>query len=48
MKTKKNLERVKSELSDLMVEYSTILDRFRYVTLFGMKTRVPLHRINGG
>ena len=40
-KVAKNLERVKEELKALGTEYRSILARFKYVTLFGMKSRVP-------
>lgn len=37
-----NLARIKSELAELCEEYHFILRRFRYVTLVGMKSRVPM------
>ena len=38
----KNKERVATELKALWVEYKAIAGRFKYVTLWGMKTRVPV------
>jgi hypothetical protein len=40
-KVTKNLERIKTELKALREEYTFIASRFRYVTLPGMKSRVP-------
>jgi predicted TIM-barrel enzyme len=42
--TKKNMERVQDELKALAAEYKSIIKRFRYVTLIGMKSRVPLSK----
>lgn len=45
---KKNMERVTSELSDVKDEYGTIIRRFKYVTLPGMKSRVPVNKEGTG
>jgi len=41
-KIEKNSNRVKDELKALCAEYKLIFQRFRYVTLPGQKTRVPV------
>jgi hypothetical protein len=45
---KKNLERVTLELRDVKSEYYTICRRFKYVTLPGMKSRVPQNKAGTG
>lgn len=44
----KNLLRLKHEAWALLAEYKVIFGRLRYVTLIGMKSRVPQHRVNDG
>lgn len=38
-----NKERITEELLALWAEYKRICDRFKYVTLWGMESRVPQH-----
>ena len=43
-----NADRVKEELKALGAEYKSILERFKYVTLPFMKTRVPQSKQDEG
>lgn len=48
MTINRNRIRLKHEAWALLAEYKVIFGRFRYVTLLGMKSRVPQHRVNDG
>lgn len=44
----RNLLRLKHEAWALLDEYKSIIGRFRYVTLIGMKSRVPAELVAQG
>jgi len=48
MTMNRNLLRLKHEAWALLDEYKTLFGRFRYVTLIGMKSRVPAELVASG